>query len=80
MAQPVWPLAERVSIICWFCDRPFEVLRPRDEGRIRREVRCWHCGRAGIVAYGEIGSRTLITDRRKRERRIGEGPLPTVIP
>jgi len=71
MAQPDSPKAERVKVTCSFCDQSFEVLRPREGGRIRTEVQCSHCGRVGIVAYREIGSRKLMTDRRRRKRRSG---------
>ena len=70
LAHPSPPMAERVKITCSFCGQSFEVLRPQ-EGGILAEVQCSHCARTGIVAYGEIGARTLMPNRRRRERRSG---------
>ena len=60
-----------MKLTCSFCGQAFEVERPSEGGRIRGEVRCAHCARTGIVAYGEIGNRTLVPDRRRRDRRGG---------
>lgn len=66
---PSSPGPEVAKIACSFCDRSFEVSRPREGGRIRGEVQCSHCARTGIVVYGAIGDRTLMADRRRQERR-----------
>lgn len=71
LSHPISPMAERVKITCSFCGELFEVLRPKEGGRIEVEVQCSHCARTGVVAYGDIGTRSLMTDRRSRERRSG---------
>ena len=71
LSKAIFPIGERIKISCSFCEEPFEVLRPTEGGQIRVEVQCSHCGRAGIVAYGEIGGRTLRTERRRWDRRSG---------
>src|SRR3990172_8680454 len=62
MAQPDSPKAERVKVTCSFCDQSFEVLRPREGGRIRTEVQCSHCGRGGVRPFGRsvLGPRRLL--------------------